>query len=243
MAQNKNKYIKYTLSNGSTIDVLIWRNKAKTSSIRCKRDGSIKLSLTRYADLSSANKLLAQYDEWIIKSIKTMEKRMQVKQAEAVAINNSKFKICGKEWDVILKQSATNDIRFTEKAIEVSVPDTTDTQYIDKLVMDFRTKIALNLYKQLANKYLAECGIILSSPLTISIKKVNSYWGKCCYTKNKIILSDRLIFAPMPCIEFLILHEIAHFKEHNHQQGFHKLMATHMPDYKARNKLLLATFR
>ena len=40
------------------------------------------------------------------------------------------------------------------------------------------------------------------------------------------------------CIDYVILHELAHTKYHDHSREFWNEVAKHMPDYKARRTLL-----
>lgn len=40
-----------------------------------------------------------------------------------------------------------------------------------------------------------------------------------------------MIAAPTQCIEYVIAHELAHLKEHNHGAGFYRLLHALMPDW------------
>ena len=43
---------------------------------------------------------------------------------------------------------------------------------------------------------------------------------------------------PDECIDYVVLHEIAHIKHHNHSKEFYAFIEKYMPDYKERVKLL-----
>lgn len=64
----------------------------------------------------------------------------------------------------------------------------------------------------------------------IRLKYTTSNWGSCS-TKGNINLSTRLLFAPQAVIDYVIVHELAHFLEHNHSPAFWKIVADVMPDY------------
>ena len=72
----------------------------------------------------------------------------------------------------------------------------------------------------------------------IRVKPLKSAWGICHYKQNYITLNSALAAKPRAAVEYVIMHEYAHFIEHNHQKGFHDLMLRLMPDYKERRKLL-----
>jgi len=64
----------------------------------------------------------------------------------------------------------------------------------------------------------------------ISLKYNTSNWGSCS-TSGNVNLSTRLLFAPQAVIDYVIIHELAHFFEHNHSHRFWAKVAGAMPDY------------
>jgi predicted metal-dependent hydrolase len=73
----------------------------------------------------------------------------------------------------------------------------------------------------------------------VRLKNNHSNWGSCS-SKGNINLSTRLLFAPQPVIDYVIIHELAHRIELNHSQRFWKLVADRCPDYKIKEKWLKA---
>lgn len=68
----------------------------------------------------------------------------------------------------------------------------------------------------------------------IKIRTMKARWGSCHYKKGLIILNTRLIEAPRESIEFVVLHEFAHFIHPNHSRQFYALVESLMPDWKVR---------
>ncbi|MFN4079626.1 MAG: M48 family metallopeptidase [Saprospiraceae bacterium] len=69
-------------------------------------------------------------------------------------------------------------------------------------------------------------------PPLFQIKKVRSYWGKCYPTRNEILLNLYLVQKSPACIEYVLIHELAHFKQANHGAGFWNLVGLHCPNYR-----------
>lgn len=52
------------------------------------------------------------------------------------------------------------------------------------------------------------------------------------------MLNRELIKAPKFCIDYVVLHELGHFKYHNYDPEFYTFMTILMPDWKQRKKIL-----
>ena len=77
------------------------------------------------------------------------------------------------------------------------------------------------------------------TPINVKITSAKKRFGSCS-GKNSLCFSYLLMQYPDECIDYVVLHEIAHIKHHNHSKDFYSLVAKHMPDYKKREKLLKA---
>lgn len=62
----------------------------------------------------------------------------------------------------------------------------------------------------------------------IAMKK---QWGSCS-PKGNLILNPHLIKASKECIDYVILHELCHLKEHNHSERFWRLLTQVMPNWR-----------
>ena len=69
------------------------------------------------------------------------------------------------------------------------------------------------------------------------IRPMSKRWGS--YTaKRNLVLNLDLIRAPIPCIEYVIVHELAHVIEPDHGARWHHLMDKAMPDWRDRKRRL-----
>jgi predicted metal-dependent hydrolase len=71
----------------------------------------------------------------------------------------------------------------------------------------------------------------------IAIKNNKTNWGSCSSMGN-LNFNWKLIFAPLKIIDYVIVHEICHLKEHNHSQAFWDLVSKQAPDHKLSRKWL-----
>jgi predicted metal-dependent hydrolase len=67
----------------------------------------------------------------------------------------------------------------------------------------------------------------------VAIRNTVSRWGSCSALGN-LNFSYAVIFLPEPLLDYLIVHELCHIRELNHQEAFWSLVARTIPDYKKR---------
>ena len=70
------------------------------------------------------------------------------------------------------------------------------------------------------------------------IRNIRSHWGSCNETDKIIAFNRELITKPLECIEYIVLHEIAHLLVHKHNDDFIKIIERYIPDWKKCQNLL-----
>ena len=71
----------------------------------------------------------------------------------------------------------------------------------------------------------------------VGITSARTRWGSCS-AKGSLNFSWRLILAPLECVDYVVVHELAHTVVHNHSRQFWKKVESILPDYKERRKWL-----
>jgi hypothetical protein len=93
---------------------------------------------------------------------------------------------------------------------------------------------AAKLMKQQADKIGAQLGLTYKR---LIIRGQKTRWGSCSQMGN-LSFNWKLIMAPEPVIEYVVIHELAHLKEMNHAKSFWQLVARHCPRWRQHRKWL-----
>ena len=75
------------------------------------------------------------------------------------------------------------------------------------------------------------------TPTGLKITSARTRFGSCS-GKNSICFSWRLMQYPSEAIDYVVVHELAHIRHHNHSPAFYALIERYMPDWRERMKLL-----
>ena len=78
--------------------------------------------------------------------------------------------------------------------------------------------------------------IMQVSPSSVKINSAKKRYGSCSGT-NSLNFSLYLMDKDERFIDYVVVHELAHIKYHNHSKDFYKFIERFMPDYKDRMKL------
>ncbi len=104
-----------------------------------------------------------------------------------------------------------------------------------------RAQACLPLFEEVCRRWLPCCQSWHVPRPQIRVRLMKSRWGSCHHKKGIITLNAMLAQVPLACLEYVVVHELAHFVVPNHSQSFHEVMDKVMPDYRLRRKLLTDT--
>ena len=86
-------------------------------------------------------------------------------------------------------------------------------------------KILPELFKKWESRLGVRCA-------KISIRDTRSQWGSCSIRSGNISISVWLGAYPVECIEYVVVHELAHLLEAGHNQRFYAILDNHYPSWK-----------
>ncbi len=98
---------------------------------------------------------------------------------------------------------------------------------------------ALALFTQVSDAVFPLFAQVLNGQRPVlKVRQMKTRWGVCVPAKRQITFSLRLAEKPRAAVEYVVLHEYAHFVRADHSPAFWAVVARYMPDYKAHRRLL-----
>jgi hypothetical protein len=64
------------------------------------------------------------------------------------------------------------------------------------------------------------------------IKRMKTKWGSCNARDHRVWLNLDLVKKPSPCVEYIVVHELAHLVERGHNRRFQSLLDEHLPRWR-----------
>lgn len=231
---------KYSITyGGKIIDFEVKRKTVKNINLNIKPDMKVVLSANEKVPIEYIVDFVKSKAPWIIKNVSFFKEVQPEHMINKVYMSGESFKYLGKQYR--LKVRGTEDlegVKYFRGYIYLYVKDKNNYKRKEKLIHQW--------YRLRADEKFLECfervypfiekyGIAKPE---IQIRTMKARWGSCILDKHSILLNADLIKAPKLCIDYVILHELIHFKYRNHDNDFYNFMTSLMPDWKQRKGIL-----
>jgi predicted metal-dependent hydrolase len=100
-----------------------------------------------------------------------------------------------------------------------------------------RERVFLSWYRQelrdRATPVIEKWAVNLKIPAPVwGIKRMKTKWGTCSIEARRIWLNLEMIKKPPQCLEYIVVHEMAHFFERHHSDRFVALMDRLLPQWR-----------
>lgn len=153
--------------------------------------------------------------------------------------------ICIDNMSVIVKAPIGTDSKTLEKLLQKHsawIQKGIETQRKKEELKRLLTPEEIHNLKKAAKAYCKEkvdyfANIMGLKYSRITITSAQKRFGSCS-SKGSLSFSYRLMLYPETAREYVIVHELAHLKEMNHSKRFYDIVASVLPDYKNRRRLL-----
>ena len=171
---------------------------------------------------------------WIKKQQEKFQQ--QPRQSERQYVSGETLYVWGKQYFLQVEYSYKGNVLTLsgDKAILTVRKESSPTQR-----ESFVNEWYRSLLKQEVAKYLPKwektTGLYCSSWQS---KYMTTKWGTCNPTSKKIWLNLQLAKKPIECLEYVILHELAHLKAHNHGPEFTAILDQYMPYWREHKRRL-----
>jgi hypothetical protein len=230
---------RYTVNcQGKVIEFDLHRKNVKNINLNIKPDMSIMVSANPKVPLDFVMDYVIGKAPWIIKNIVYFKDVQPEYKSHKEYVSGESFKYLGKQYRLKVEESEEGAVKYLGGYIYLYIKDKNDVKRKEQLIEKwFREKAEINFRAALDRVYPVLEKYDIKKP-QIMIRSMKARWGSCIKDKNIIILNYELIKAPKFCIDYVVLHELIHFKYRNHDGKFTNFLTVLMPDWKMRKEIL-----
>ncbi|NLI90725.1 MAG: M48 family metallopeptidase [Peptococcaceae bacterium] len=230
--------MKYTvvLSN-KPVDIVVTYKDIKSVRLKVFPNQEVKLSVPIDTPDIWIEKFLEDKRKWMEHKLVLFEKTKAIEKETHIRSGVS-TRILGRQLTIRVLYADQKKIVKSDAELLMYTNSLENQEGIDKQFDNWWQKSAKQYYTLIMEKLYPIIGKHGISKPKIVVKKMQTLWGSCSRTHRNINLNYYLYKAPVPCVEYVILHELTHFLYPHHNKDFYEFITIHMPDWKERKKQL-----
>lgn len=221
MAANKSEYRE---GNGFIAEI-VRTQRRKTADIRVE-DGAVTVVVPQSTPLEQIDQILAGKREWIREKI--LLHREVSPASRKHYVSGEAFSYLGRNYRLKVERGPFAPVRLINGRLVVTAPSGSEQPHIIRNAL-------IRWYKYQADKKLREkvdryAPIVGVEPHGVGIKFFKSRWGSCT-TKGRLEFNWKIMLAPNRMVDYVVVHELCHLKQHDHSPAFWREVERVMPDY------------
>lgn len=135
---------------------------------------------------------------------------------------------------VIREERSRARVKMVMDLLLMWIPYEADYEYRKEQLEKWYRKEAAAVFGEKAEEFAQALSVSFQD---IRIKDQKSRWGSCS-SKRNMNFNWRLLMAPEPVCDYVIIHELCHLIHMNHSPDFWNLVESVCPDYRQYKKWL-----
>lgn len=157
--------------------------------------------------------------------------KAQPRQSEREFLSGESHYFQGQRYrlNVVEHSHAHVSIRGT-RTIQLSIREGTGRTQRERLVLAWYRAHLKALSQPLIERWEATMGVTVTD---WGVRQMKTKWGSCNVDARRIWLNLQLAKKPAHCVEYIVVHELAHLIERHHNQRFVSVMDRFLPRWRS----------
>lgn len=197
-------------------------------------DGRVRVSAPESMTETAIRMAVVSRIPWIKKQQSDFAK--QPRQSDREMVGGECHYLWGRRYRLnLIERSGKHEIKLGRGRLHLYVnPATT---------LENKALVLSSYYRDALKARIAELLPVWEDKIGVTatdwgIKKMKTKWGSCNTQAKRIWLNLELAKKPPECLEYILVHELVHLLERNHNEQFKAHMDRLLPDWRERRDLL-----
>jgi len=212
------------------VDFELRRSSRRSIGFMINDDG-LRVTAPKRLTLAEVDSAIRAKQRWILtKLYERGERRAQRLQNPPLRwVDGARLPYMGGEITLRLREAACRRCAFdpATRELSASMAQELEEGQLKECVRLWFQDEARRVFTERLDDYAARLGVTYK---TLALSSAGTRWGSCTVAGN-IRLNWRLIHYPLPLIDYVVAHELAHLREMNHSPRFWAAVGSVYPDY------------
>jgi hypothetical protein len=204
----------------------IIRSRRKTIALQITEEGELWVRVPYRAGEADIRRVIAKHAAWIEKHMQAAQQRKALYPRHRF-VEGELFYYLGQAYPLQFDARPSPALSFSGSAFVLYFKAQPQAKALFEAW--YREQAAAFFPERVA--FWAERAGLSGRYAAVKVSHARKRWGSCS-TKGSLNFSWRLMMAPPEMIDYVIVHELAHLKHHNHSAAFWQEVAKQMPAYR-----------
>ncbi|MCO4786807.1 MAG: M48 family metallopeptidase [Marinomonas atlantica] len=197
-------------------------------------DGRVRVSAPESMTETAIRMAVISRIPWIKKQQSDFAK--QPRQSDREMVSGECHYLWGRRYRLnLIERSGKHEIKLGRGQMHLYVNTTT--------TLENKALVLSSYYRDALKARIAELLPVWEDKIGVKaadwgVKKMKTKWGSCNIQAKRIWLNLELAKKPPQCLEYILVHELVHLLERNHNEKFKAYMDRFLPDWRERRDLL-----
>lgn len=193
-------------------------------------DGRVRVSAPSHVEDEAVRLAVASRLSWIRRHQRTFADQPRQSRREMVSGESHYF--LGRRYRLsVTERGGPNRISLNgTSGLRMQLRPGTDRDRRERLLNAWYRRHMKELLPDLISKWQPIIGVEVAD---WGVKKMKTRWGSCNTQDHRVWLNLELAKKPLPCIEYVLVHEMVHLLERKHSDRFRELMDKFLPQWRS----------
>lgn len=219
------------------IPYTVVHSKRRTLGIHVYSDARVVVRAPFFTRRSTIKKRIDGKADWIQKKIHDL-KALPPREPALQYTEGEQHLYLGSAYPLRIMKGKHSAVVLTPQAIEITVRGEVKAIRIKKILDSWYRVQAVNVFGERIARCVPRVPGVKAKHITrVSIRAMKTRWGSLS-RKGSLNLNLALIRAELACIDYVVIHELCHFKRYAHDKKYYALLENILPDWKRYKKKL-----
>jgi len=214
----------YIEGNGFITEV-IRTNRIKSATIKVE-DGIVSVVVPKQLTSDRIERLLSDKQDWIKTKIRHDREALPATQKSYVS--GEAFSYLGRNYRLKINHGSYAPVKLFHGRLVTTMPEGFNHYMVRNTLVRWYKRHAEIKFNEKVKRYSEIIGV---KPAGVAIKDFKARWGSCS-AEGKIEFNWKVIMAPNRVVDYVVVHELSHLKQHDHSPLFWKLVEQTLLDYR-----------
>jgi len=211
--------------NIAGIHIEVVKKKIKNMHLYVKPpDGHVSVSAPETMSDAAIERFVRTKLSWIKRQTQSFDQ--QPRQSKREYVSGETLYLWGKQYFLLVEYGNKNDVDLRGDSVILTVRKGSAANQRGNVINEWYRKRLKEEITKILPKWEEKTGITATE---WKVRYMTSRWGSCNVETGTIWLNLQLAKKTPECLEYIILHELVHLVEKNHNEAFLSLLDLHMP--------------